>query len=123
MIEIKYIKHKQKKIMESLKVIISGPFTEKALLSNAIGELLERENLNISYSDNSIKNLVDDKYEDPLSEIQNGNPAITIEIENLRKVNTTDDLNAFYISLNKSTEESMSIIVLKEHIRKILLIE
>lgn len=109
--------------MESLKVIISGPFTEKALLSNAIGELLERENLNVSYSDNSIKNLVDDKYEDPLAEIQGINPSIVIDLENLRKVNSIDDLNAFYISLNKSTEESMSIVTLKEHLRKILLID
>ena len=109
--------------MESLKVIISGPFKEKALLTNAIGELLERENFDIKYSDNSIKNLVDSKYEDCLAEIQDINPSIVIELENLRKVNSTDDLNAFYISLNNSTEESMSIAVLKEHLRKILLID
>lgn len=109
--------------METLKVIISGPFKEKALLTNAIGELLERENLNVKYSDNSIKNLVDEKYEDCLAEIQDISPEIIIEIENLRKVNSSDDLNDFYISLNKSTEESMSIAVLKEHLRKILLIE
>lgn len=109
--------------METIKVIISGAFKEKALLSNAIGELLERENFNVKYSDNSIKNLLDSKYEDCLSEIQSEDPEVIIELENLRKSNSFEDLHAFYLNLNKLEIEFMSIVDLKEHLRKILLIQ
>ncbi len=109
--------------MEILKVIVSGSFKEKALLTNAIGEFLEKENIEVKYTDNSIKSLVDDKYDDFVYELQSSNIEVIVEIESLKKANAIEDLQYFYNDLLKSTNETMSLVDLKEHLRKILSIE
>ena len=112
--------------MENVKVLISGPFKEKAMLLSVIGDALEANGIPVVYKDKAVDQMVRDHCGNVCDEqIRELLPNITLELENLHNTNVVEDLTKLYNTIgNKSKADNTDTVssILKE-IRKILLIE
>ncbi len=112
--------------MDTIKIIVSGAFKEKALLTSIIGDKLEEEGLEVTYQDTLANNLVRSRHDDILSEFKDSDKKISLVVENLINTNVTEDLKAFLDDLKTpfwksgTPEFSRAVSLMDERLRQIL---
>jgi len=81
--------------MENIKIIVSGPFKEKALIVSVLGDKLEDEGIDVTYADAVANSLVRSRHDNVLSELRQSDAKVSLVVENLINTNVTEDLKLF----------------------------
>lgn len=113
--------------MNQIKIIVSGAFKEKALLTSILGDKLEEEGIDVAFQDTLADSLVRSRHEDLVSEFKQTNDAlVTLVVENLINTNVIEDIKALLTEFKdpnwKSTNDAWNsaIKTVDERLRQIL---
>lgn len=86
--------------MDTIKIIVSGAFKEKALLTSIIGDKLEEEGIGVIYNEPTINDCVHSKYDNLLSEFKENDIKVSLVVEDLVNTNVSEDLKEFIDELS-----------------------
>ena len=120
--------------MNTLKVSVSGPLKEKAMLLSIIGDKLRDAGIEVVFEDNAMDRLVRTNCgDDCLIEFKELNLDVDLKTENLQNSNTVEDLTALHTKLanqaygtdffSDSHDFNVGIWKVRDEIGKILLIQ
>jgi len=114
--------------MNNIKIIVSGPFKEKALLVSVLGDKLEDEGIDVTYVDTLADSLVRSRHDNVLSEFRQSDVKVSLVVENLINTNVIEDLKLFLDDLSSpywntsSPDFNKAVKQVDERLRQILMI-